>query len=63
MNFQQLLHRPNLELQEQLAFLAHEASKDAGHKPPPRLDDFLREIKTLTVVDEVPAPGPTDEGQ
>lgn len=48
---------------EQLAFLAHEASKDAGHKPPPRLDDFLREIKTLTVVDEVPAPGPTEEGQ
>ena len=49
---------------EQLGYLAYEASRAAGKNPPAQLDDFLlREIKTLTVVDEVPAPGPTDEGQ
>lgn len=37
---------------EQLGFLAHEASKTGGHKPPPALDDFLRSLTDLSVVSE-----------
>lgn len=36
---------------EQLGFLAHEAAKTGGHAPPLQLDDFLKKLVTLDVVD------------
>lgn len=45
---------------EQLGFLAHEAAKTGGHAPPLQLDDFLKKLVTLDVVDSGstnPTPG------
>ena len=49
---------------EHLAFLAYSAAKAAGHTPPARLDDFIRSITDISVVenDETEA-NPTPEGQ
>jgi len=44
---------------EQLGFLAHEASKAEGHKPPAKLDDFLKSVKNLTVLDGDETGNPT----
>ena len=49
---------------EQLGYLAYEASRAAGKNPPAQLDDFLRSLVDLSVVEDDEAmPGPTDEGQ
>jgi len=49
---------------ENLAFLAYSASKAGGHKPPTQLDDFIRSITDISVIEneEVTA-NPTPEGQ
>lgn len=36
---------------EQLGFLAHEAAKTGGFAPPLQLDDFLKKLVTLDVVE------------
>jgi hypothetical protein len=36
---------------EQLGFLAHEAAKTGNFNPPLQLDDFLKKLVTLEVVD------------
>ena len=36
---------------EQLGFLAHEAAKTGGYAPPLQLDDFLKKLVKLEVVD------------
>ena len=49
---------------ENLSFLAHSASKAGGHTPPPKLDDFIRSIKEISIVehDDAPVAGPTAGG-
>ena len=45
---------------EQLGYLAHEASKTGGHAPPLQLDDFLKKLVTLDVIESGatnPTPG------
>ena len=45
---------------EQLGYLAHEAAKTGGFAPPLQLDDFLKKLVTLDVVESVstnPTPG------
>lgn len=47
---------------EYLGFLAHRAAIKAGHKPPPKLDDFLEQLVELEMIedeDEPSAVGPT----
>jgi hypothetical protein len=49
---------------EDLAFMAYEASKHAGHVVPAVFDDFIKKIVTLEVVgdDANPTPGaPQDD--
>jgi hypothetical protein len=36
---------------EQLGYLAHEAAKSGGYSPPLQLDDFLKKLEKLEVVD------------
>ena len=38
---------------EQLGYLAHEAAKTGGFAPPLQLDDFLKKLVTLDVVESV----------
>lgn len=48
---------------EQLGYLAYEGSKAAGHKPPATLDDFLKSLVDLSVIeDEDEDANPTPEG-
>ena len=45
---------------EQLGYLAHEAAKTGGFAPPLQLDDFLKKLVTLDVVESIstnPTPG------
>lgn len=47
---------------EQLGYLAHEAAKTGGHAPPLQLDDFLKKLVTLDVVEsESTNPTPGDQ--
>lgn len=48
---------------EQLGYLAWEASKAAGHNPPAKLDDFLRSLTELAVVEGDADADPSDGGQ
>lgn len=49
---------------EHLGYLAYEGSKAAGHNPPATLDDFLKSLVDLSVIeDDEAVPGPTKEGQ
>lgn len=43
---------------EDLAFLAYEASKNAGIPTSPVFDDFIDSIVSLDVVEETPTPNP-----
>lgn len=47
---------------EQLGFLAHEAAKTGGHAPPLQLDDFLKKLVSLDVV-EAGTTNPTNGDQ
>lgn len=47
---------------EQIGFLAHEASKSGGFNPPLQLDDFLKKLVTLEVLDSAPT-NPTNGDQ
>lgn len=47
---------------EQLGFLAHEAAKTGGFAPPLQLDDFLKKLVTLDVV-EAGTTNPTNGDQ
>jgi hypothetical protein len=39
---------------EQLGYLAHEAAKTSGQNPPLQLDDFLKKLVNLDVLDVEP---------
>jgi len=47
---------------EQLGFLAHEAAKTGGFSPPLQLDDFLKKLVTLEVLENAPT-NPTNGDQ
>ena len=47
---------------EQLGYLAHEAAKTGGHAPPLQLDDFLKKLVKIEVVETESAnPTPGDQ--
>lgn len=48
---------------EQLGFLAWKAAQAGGHNPPAKLDDFLKSVVNLTVLDGDEKVGPTAGAQ
>ena len=48
---------------EQLGFLAYKAAQLGGYNPPAKLDDFLKQVVNLTVVDDDEKVGPTAGAQ